>query len=124
MEHVTAADLADLAERAGRFAAHLEVAITEGGLGARATAVGPLVGLLVSPPGEHPLVPTDLGAARAAASSPVYARLFHALVARGVAFPPGPYEVLFPGLAHDDGHLDDAVAAAGDAASEVATHWS
>jgi hypothetical protein len=32
--------------------------------------------------------------------------------------------VLFPGLAHDDGHLDDAVAAAGDAASEVATHWS
>jgi hypothetical protein len=27
-------------------------------------------------------------------------------------------------LAHDDGHLEDAVAAAGDAASEVATHWS
>jgi glutamate-1-semialdehyde 2,1-aminomutase len=124
MEHVTAADLTDLTERAGHFAAHLEAAITEGGLGARATAVGPLVGLLVSPPGERPLVPTDLGAARAAASSPVYARLFHALVARGVAFPPGPYEVLFPGLAHDDGHLDDAVAAAGDAASEVATHWS
>jgi glutamate-1-semialdehyde 2,1-aminomutase len=123
IEHVGEADYRDLSERAGRFAAALEVAITEGGLGARATAVGPLVGLLVSPPGERPPVPDDLAAARAAAASPAYPRLFHALVERGVAFPPGPYEVLFPGFAHDDDHLDEAVSAAGDAATEVATHW-
>ncbi len=32
-----------------------------------------------------------------------YPRFFHALLARGVVFAPGPYEVLFPGLAHGDG---------------------
>jgi hypothetical protein len=33
---------------------------------------------------------------------------------------PGPYEVLFPGLAHDDAVLGRVVEAAGEAASEVA----
>jgi glutamate-1-semialdehyde 2,1-aminomutase len=124
MEHVTEADHRALNDRARRFAGALEVAITEGGLGACTRAVGPLVGLLVGPPGQGPPAPNDLDAVRAALATPAYSRLFHALAARGVAFPPGPYEVLFPGLAHDDQHLDAAVAAAGDAASEVATHWA
>ncbi|HXR54828.1 MAG TPA: glutamate-1-semialdehyde 2,1-aminomutase [Acidimicrobiales bacterium] len=121
--HVTEADYRGLSERAGRFAAALEVAITEGGLGARASAIGPLVGLVVGPPDVRPVEPKGLDDVRAAADSGAYPRLFHALVDRGVAFPPGPYEVLFPGFAHDDYHLEQAVAAAGDAAAEVATHW-
>jgi glutamate-1-semialdehyde 2,1-aminomutase len=121
--HVTQADYDHLAGRAAGFAHALEAAITAGGLGARATSCGPLVGLLVGPPGERPRAPKDMVDVRAIVGSPAYSRLFHALVARGVAFPPGPYEVLFPGLAHDDAHLDLAVDAAGDAAREVATRW-
>ena len=37
------------------------------------------------------------------AGNGVYAPFFHAMLRRGVALAPGPYEVLFPGLAHDDG---------------------
>ena len=50
----------------------------------------------------------------------VYGALFHAMLDRGVALAPGPYEVLFPGMAHDDAVLGRVVDAAGDAAAEVA----
>jgi glutamate-1-semialdehyde 2,1-aminomutase len=124
LSHVTDRDYRDLSARAARFAHGLEAAITDGGLGARANAVGPLVGLLVGPPGERPPVPSHLDDVRAVAAGPAYRRLFHAVAARGVALPPGPYEVLFPGLAHEDHHLDEAVAAVRDAAAEVATRWA
>jgi len=42
------------------------------------------------------------------------------MLGRGVALAPGPYEVLFPGMAHDDAVLGRVVDAAGDAAAEVA----
>ena len=35
-----------------------------------------------------------------------YAAFFHAMLRRGVALAPGPYEVAFPGLAHDDAVID------------------
>ena len=38
-----------------------------------------------------------------------YAAFFHALLDRGVALAPGPYEVAFPGLAHTDDVLDEIV---------------
>jgi len=120
---VTEADYRALAERASRFAAALGAAISTGGLGVRASAVGPLVGLLVGPPGQPPAAPRDLEDVRAGAGTGAYSALFHALVARGVALAPGAYEVLFPGLAHEDRHLDEVVAAAGEAASEVAAAW-
>ncbi|MGQ0826197.1 MAG: glutamate-1-semialdehyde 2,1-aminomutase [Actinomycetota bacterium] len=47
-----------------------------------------------------------------------YARLFHALFAQGVYFPPSGYEALFPSLAHTSDDIDrtiDAVAHAQDA---------
>jgi hypothetical protein len=37
-----------------------------------------------------------------------------------VALAPGPYEVLFPGMSHDDDVLARVVTAAGEAAAEVA----
>jgi glutamate-1-semialdehyde 2,1-aminomutase len=86
--------------------------------------VGPLVGLVVGPPGVRPPVPRSIADVREAAASGAYSRLFHALVARGVALAPGPYEVLFPGFSHDDGHLAGAVSAAGEAAREVTDHWA
>jgi glutamate-1-semialdehyde 2,1-aminomutase len=50
----------------------------------------------------------------------VYAPFFSAMLERGVALAPGPYEAMFPGLAHLDAHLDAVVEAAADAATEVA----
>ena len=48
------------------------------------------------------------------------APFFHAMLRRGVALAPGPYEVLFPGLAHDERVLAQVVEAAAEAAAEVA----
>jgi glutamate-1-semialdehyde 2,1-aminomutase len=44
-----------------------------------------------------------------------YAKLFHRLLDRGVALAPGAYEVMFPGLAHTDGVIDEVSAAIADA---------
>ena len=42
--------------------------------------------------------PTDYVTAQALAGDGVYRAFFHAMLRRGVALAPGPYEVLFPGL--------------------------
>jgi glutamate-1-semialdehyde 2,1-aminomutase len=62
--------------------------------------------------------PTDFEGARRTDET-AYAALFHALLARGVALAPGGYEIMFPGLAHDDTVVDAIVARAADAAAEV-----
>ena len=49
-----------------------------------------------------------------------YAPFFAAMLERGVALAPGPYEAMFPGLAHLDAHLDAVVEAAAEAAAELA----
>jgi glutamate-1-semialdehyde 2,1-aminomutase len=43
------------------------------------------------------------------------------MLRRGVALAPGPYEILFPGMAHDEALLSHVVEAAAEAAAEVAT---
>ena len=50
-----------------------------------------------------------------------YALFFSAMLERGVALAPGPYEAMFPGLAHDDEILDEVVARAADAAAHIAS---
>jgi glutamate-1-semialdehyde 2,1-aminomutase len=53
----------------------------------------------------------------------LFAALFQALLRRGVALAPGAYEVLFPGLAHDERVIDEIVEHVASAAAEVAaTH--
>ena len=121
LSHVSAGDYEALAGRAAAFAADLAAALVSGGLAAATVAVGPLVGLFVGPPGSEVVPPADYEGARALAGNGVYARLFHALLRRGVALAPGPYEVLFPGLAHGERELAVAVEAAADAAAEVVT---
>ena len=95
---------------------------TAAGLAVTAPAVGPLVGLFVGPASSGPLVPPwDYDSAHALASNGTYGHFFHAMLRRGVALAPGPYEVMFPGMAHDDGVLSRVVDAAADAAAEAAT---
>ena len=53
----------------------------------------------------------DLEGARASAETGRYAPLFHGLFERGVALAPGPYEILFPGLAHTDAEIDQTATA-------------
>ena len=50
----------------------------------------------------------------------LYAKFFGAMLERGVALAPGPYEAMFPGLAHTDEVLPAVLAAAGEAAVAVA----
>lgn len=52
---------------------------------------------------------------------PLYARLFHALLANGVAMAPGAYEALFVGLGHDDAVMDDLAERFAVAARSLAT---
>ncbi|MHB8330059.1 MAG: aspartate aminotransferase family protein, partial [Acidimicrobiales bacterium] len=77
--------------------------------------VGPLVGIFFS---DRPV--TDFASARDAVSDGRYRSFFSAMLGRGVALAPGPYEVMFPGLAHSDADLDTVVEAAADAAASVA----
>jgi glutamate-1-semialdehyde 2,1-aminomutase len=71
-----------------------------------------LVGLYF---GDQPA--TDYASARRTDEAE-YARVFHALLDRGVAIAPGAYEILFPGLAHDDAIVDEIIAIAERSASE------
>jgi glutamate-1-semialdehyde 2,1-aminomutase len=113
--HVDASAYKELSERAARFATRLGAAVHDGGLPAAAPCVGPLVGLFVG----ADQAPTDYESARAAAADGLYPPFFHALLRRGVALAPSPYEALFPGMAHTDALLDQVVEAAAEAAAEV-----
>jgi glutamate-1-semialdehyde 2,1-aminomutase len=94
--------------------------LSASGLAASVPTVGPLVGLFVGPADAAPIVPpTDYQGARALAGNGTYGRFFHAMLRRGVALAPGPYEVMFPGTAHDDDVLARVIEAAGEAALEV-----
>jgi glutamate-1-semialdehyde 2,1-aminomutase len=115
------ADYEALDARVAVFAKDLESAVASGGLAVAAPAVGPLVGLFVAPAAAGPVeVPRDYEGARLLAANGVYGRFFHAMLRRGVALAPGPYEVMFPGLAHGEDVLARVVETAADAAAEVA----
>ena len=47
-------------------------------------------------------------------------QFFHAMLSRGVALAPGPYEAIFPSLAHTEADLTRTVEAAAEAALELA----
>jgi glutamate-1-semialdehyde 2,1-aminomutase len=115
------ADYEAIGARVAVFAKDLESAVASGGLAVAAPAVGPLVGLFVAPAAAGPVgVPNDYEGARLLAANGVYGRFFHAMLRRGVALAPGPYEVMFPGLAHGEDVLARVVETAADAAAEVA----
>jgi glutamate-1-semialdehyde 2,1-aminomutase len=120
LDEVGPAEYDALGARVGVWAKELESAIAGGGLAVAAPAVGPLVGLFLAPASEGPITtPTDYASAKVLAGNGTYGAFFHAMLRRGVALAPGPYEILFPGLAHDDAVLARVVEAAGEAAAEV-----
>ncbi len=114
-----------LSGRVARFAPALEELLTatlvkEGvedrhgrQLEAQVPVVGPLFGVSFVPAGTGPV--TDYDGATASASTGLYGRLFAAMLDRGVALAPGPYEVAFPSMAHGDAELDRTLDVAGEA---------
>jgi len=114
LEFVTAGDYDDLGRRAARFGAALADAVAGAGVPVQVPVVGPLVGIFLG--GAEV---TDYASARAAVAGGRYPAFFAAMLEQGVALAPGPYEAMFPGLAHTDDDLDAVVAAAAVAALRV-----
>jgi glutamate-1-semialdehyde 2,1-aminomutase len=120
-----------LSERVGRFGAvlaeELSAVLAKAGtvdgqgrsLEAQVPVVGPLFGLFFVPVGSAPVA--DYEGAVASVSTGLYARLFRAMLDRGVALAPGPYEVGFPSLAHGEAELEHALDVATAAMADVAS---
>jgi glutamate-1-semialdehyde 2,1-aminomutase len=121
----TAAGLAVLAElddgsydtlerTAARLADGLRKVFADTGVDAQVTRAFTLVGVFFA---GAPV--TDYASARRA-DHRRYARMFHALLERGVYFPPSGYEALFPSLAHSDADIDRTLTALADGRSAFA----
>lgn len=97
------------------LAAGLRMAFDEAGVPVVVPRVGPLVGLFFGAE-----APVDFDTARASVALGRYPAFFHGMLARGIAMAPGPYEVMFPSLAHSDDDLRRTVEAAHEVAHELA----
>ncbi len=89
-----------LSAYASRLATGMEAVCREAGLAVTVPVAGPLVGIFF---GDRPV--RDYDGARASAATGLYPGFMHGLLERGVAIAPGPYEILFPSLAHDEADL-------------------
>ena len=105
---------AALDDKAARLGLGLQGALTDAGITAIVPVVGPLVGLHFA---GQPAV--DYETAKAT-DEKLYGAFFHAMLRRGVALAPGPYEVAFVSLAHTEAEIDEIIAAARGAAKEIA----
>ena len=86
-------------------------------LTARVPVVGPLLGMFFVPEGGPDV--SDFDGAAASADTGLYGRFFRAMLDRGVALAPGPYEVAFPSLAHGVAEYERALTCADEAITEA-----
>ena len=107
-----------LAGRAEELAPQLKRVIEEAGFAVQVPRVGPLLGLFFD---EQPVRNYD--DAQRACGNGIYAQFFHALLSRGVAVAPGPYEVFFPSLAHSYDDIERTVDIAAAAINDVKASW-
>lgn len=98
---------AELAAIARRLGDGLAEAFGGAGVPVQVPVVGPLVGLFFA---DAPVRNYD--DAKEAAGRGLYPAFFHGMLERGVALAPGPYEAIFPSLAHTDADIDRTVEAA------------
>ena len=109
---------ADAYERLSVIAESLAAGMTEAfgsaGLQAVVPRVGPLVGVFFGVD-----LPQEFDGADVLARNGMYPRVFHELLSRGVALAPGPYEVLFPSLAHSADDIAFTIEACAAAARAV-----
>ena len=105
----------ELERIANRLATGMRSAFADAGVDAIVPTVGPIVGLFFGTE-----APTNFDEVKVLAENGVYQKFFHECLSRGVALAPGPYEILFPGLAHSDAVIDEAVAVMAEAANAIA----
>ena len=105
-----------LTARAASLQAALLDAIGGAGLPVQVPRAGTLVGLHFSATDVR-----DYDEAKAAVANGHYRRFFRAMLERDVAMAPGPYEALFPSLAHTDDDIERTAEAAAAAAKDVAS---
>lgn len=101
--------------RAEFLAEGLSKVISEANLDVRVPRFGPLLGIFF---GDSDV--NDYAEARISAGSGLYSLFFHEMLQRGVALAPGPYEVMFPSLAHSWDEIEHTVDTASAAAAAVA----
>ncbi|MTA93458.1 MAG: aminotransferase class III-fold pyridoxal phosphate-dependent enzyme [Actinobacteria bacterium] len=94
----------ELLARARHLSALLRDACASVGVRAQFPVVGTLVGMYFGDAMTE--APTNFEEAKST-DEKLYAQIFHALLAAGVALPPGAYEALFVGLAHNDAVMDE-----------------
>jgi glutamate-1-semialdehyde 2,1-aminomutase len=104
----------ELFARARTLGAGLRDALTAAGIPCQVPVLGTLVGIHLDARQA-----TNYDEAKHTDEA-MFARLFHAMLAEGVALAPGAYEALFPGLAHTDDVIEQIVAAAHRAARTAA----
>jgi glutamate-1-semialdehyde 2,1-aminomutase len=96
----------ELDRRGGRLAEGLRAAAADAGVAVQVNVVGSMLTVFFS---EHPV--TDYAGA-AASDTVAFGRWFHALLERGVAWPPSAFEAAFLSYALDDALIDEVLAAA------------
>ncbi len=113
LDHDAYARLEGIAEV---LAQGLRSAFADAGIAASVPRVGPLVGCFF---GEAP-APVDFTTAQESVALGHYPAFFHGMLERGVAFAPGPWEVMFASLAHSDEDLRHTIDAAHQVAADMA----
>lgn len=104
----------DLERRTGRLAAGLLAAAGAVGIPVKVNRVGSMATMFMT---DQPVV--DYASAMAA-NRAQYGAFFHAMLKRGVYFPPAQFEAFFPSRAHGDAEIHETIAAARDAFVELA----
>ena len=103
-----------LTSTATELAEGLTAAISQAGVEVTLPQVGPLLGLFFT---AQP--PTNFDEAQQAAENGCYPKFFHAMLNASVALAPGPYEILFPSLAHTPADIAFTCEAAAQAAQQL-----
>lgn len=100
--------------RAEQLAQGLERVFSEAGLEAQVVRYASILGIFF---GSSPV--RDYSEAKRSVDLGIYPKFFHAMLSRGVALPPGPYEVFFPSLSHGYEEIESTIDIASAAAYEV-----
>lgn len=114
LSQLDAAAYEHLVQNATVLADGLTLAFGDAGVPVVVPRVGPLVGLFFGP-----ARPTNYDEAKASVDLGRYPAFFHGMLDRGIALAPGPYEVMFPSLAHSASDLDTTLQAAAEVAAEI-----
>ena len=99
---------------ANRLVQGLQEAISKSNLEISTPKVGPLIGIFFSDK-----KPSNFEEVKPIAENGLYPDFFHGMLKRGVALAPGPYEVLFPSLAHTEKLIDETIEIASDVVKEI-----